>query len=97
MLVIAGIEIYAFPKLFSPGYEGLLVIPGIVMLTAGYVMGHLLGRLFGYGRLEVVLARHRITFASLSTPPARDAITALKGVYGFSILCTFVLCQWFAL
>jgi hypothetical protein len=73
----------------------LTVILGIVMCGAGFVIGAVVGPMVGYGQLHRFMARHKVTLSGLATPEARAAMRGLEGVYGFAVLLTMMLCQWF--
>jgi hypothetical protein len=80
---------------FGLANQLLTPILGIVMPGSGFVMGAVVGPMVGYGQLHRVMGRHRVTLSGLSTPEARAAMRGLEGVYGFAVLLTMMLCQWF--
>jgi hypothetical protein len=75
-------------------WQNLVLAP--VMIGAGVLMGSLLGRLAAFGQLFRIMRKHRIQFAGLSTPAARDAIRRLESVFQSAMLFTNILCLWFA-
>jgi hypothetical protein len=51
--------------------------------------------MIGYGQLHRVMMRYGITLSGLVTAEARAAMHSLESVYGFAVLATMMLCQWF--
>jgi hypothetical protein len=90
---VAGL-ISPYPDVVTWSLTGLLAL---VMVGVGFVVGQLLGHLFGFGQLNRVMKRHRISLAGISTPGARAAMRSLEEVFGFAVLGSMVMCGWFAL
>lgn len=66
------------------------------MIGPGIVVGLLLGRLVGYGKLNKIMERRGIRLSGLTTLQARSAMRGLQHVFEFAVVSTMLCCHWFA-
>ncbi len=69
---------------------------GAVLIGVGAVMGYLLGRLVGYGRIFSVMEKRGVRFTPVPSREFRLALSALEAIFRYSFWATVVMCHWFA-
>jgi hypothetical protein len=75
----------------------LFALMVIVCLSAGFVVGFLLGRLLGYGKVLSVMRDTGVAIARIETPQARSAIRRMEDVLRYAFIATIVMCHWFSI